>query len=114
MLEQRLLEGLESGLKGGDAAERRQYHVTRSSVWELLPKAWKGLLLVALRKEEPPSEDGSSTPSPLRNQRAAGGRRMKRGRGGRSAQQDLLSEKNEVLLDSDLPAACRLAVLLVH
>lgn len=114
MLEQRLLEGLESGLKGGDAAERRQYHVTRSSVWELLPKGWKGLLLVALRKEEPPSEDGGGTPSPLRKQRSAGGRRMKRGRGVRSSQQGLLTEKNEALLDSDFPAAFRLAVLLVH
>jgi len=114
MLEQRLLEGLESGLKGGDTAERRQYHVTRSSVWELLPKEWKGLLLVALRKEEPPDDDSNGSPSPLRRQKSGGGRRMKRGRLGRSSNQDLLPEKNDVLEDSSDPAAFRMAVLLVH
>jgi len=114
MLEQRLLEGLESGLKGGDTAERRQYHVTRSSVWELLPKEWKGLLLVALRKEEPPDEEENASPSPMRRQKSGGGRRMKRGRLGRSANQDLLPEKVAVLEDSTNPASFRMAVLLIH
>ncbi len=114
MLEQRLLEGLESGLKGGDTAERRQYHVTRSSVWELLPKEWKGLLLVALRKEEPPEDDDKGSPSPLKRQKSGGGRRMKRGRLGRSSNQDLLPDKNDVLEDSSNPVTFRMAVLLVH
>lgn len=113
MLEQRLLEGLESGLKGGETAERRQYRVTRSSVWELLPKGWKGLLLVALRKEEPPSEDSQGSPSPIRRQKSSR-RRMGRGKGARASQQDLLPEKEEVLEDSSLPSSFRLAVLLIH
>ena len=112
MLEQRLLESLEAGLKGGDSAERRQFHATRSPAWELLPKEWKGICLVALRKEEP-IEDGEGGPSPIRRQRAQG-RRNRRGRGNRSSNQDLLMSKDEAMSSESHGPAFRLATLLVH
>lgn len=114
VLEQRLLESLEAGLKGGDTSERRQFHATRNAAWDLLPKPWKGLCLVALRKEQPPEEDDKSSTSPIRKKRAGSSRRMNRGRGGRTANQDLLPSKDHILSDENESRTFKFATLLIH
>ena len=114
VLEQRLLESLEAGLKGGDTSERRQFHATRNAAWDLLPKPWKGLCLVALRKEQPPEEDDKSSTSPIRKKRAGSSRRMNRGRGGRTASQDLLPSKDHILSDENESRTFKFATLLIH
>ena len=112
--EQRLLESLEAGLKGGDTSERRQFHATRNAAWDLLPKPWKGLCLVALRKEQPPEEDNKSSTSPIRKKRTGSSRRMDRGRGGRTANQDLLPSKDDILSDENESHTFKFATLLIH
>lgn len=112
--EQRLLESLEAGLKGGDTSERRQFHATRNAAWDLLPKPWKGLCLVALRKEQPPEEDNKSSTSPIRKKRTGSSRRMDRGRGGRTANQDLLPSKGDILSDENESHTFKFATLLIH
>jgi len=114
VLEQRLLESLEAGLKGGDTSERRQFHATRNAAWDLLPKPWKGLCLVALRKEQPPEEDDKSSTSPIRKKRTGSSRRMNRGRGGRTANQDLLPSKDHALSDENESRTFKFATLLIH
>jgi len=114
VLEQRLLESLEAGLKGGDTSERRQFHATRYAAWDLLPKPWKGLCLVALRKEQPPEEDDKSSTSPIRKKRTGSSRRMNRSRGGRTANQDLLPSKDNILSDENESHTFKFATLLIH
>jgi hypothetical protein len=114
VFEQRLLDSLEAGLKGGDTSERRQFHATRNAAWELLPKPWKGLCLVALRKEQPPEEDDKSSTSPIRKKRTSSSRRINRGRGGRTVNQDLLPSKDHVLSDESESHTFKFATLLIH
>ena len=47
-----LLECLDVAVKAGDAPEKRRRKAMDTAAWDLLDKSWKGLLLVALDKEE--------------------------------------------------------------
>ena len=70
-----LLECLDVAVKAGEAPEKRRRKAMDTAAWDLLEKSWKGLLLVALDKEEIAGNDSS-------NQR---GRRM-RARGRRASE----------------------------
>ena len=50
--EDHLLECLEVAIKAGDSSEKRRRKAMDTAAWKLLDKPWKGLLLVALDKEE--------------------------------------------------------------
>ena len=104
--EDHLLECLDVAVKAGDVPEKRRRKAMETAAWKLLEKPWKGLLLVALDKEEVKSENGNNrTPS----------RRMRnRGRRGRNASTEDWIESVDVLLSSNDPVGYRLAGLLVQ
>ena len=55
-----LLECLDVAVKAGGAPEKRRRKAMDTAAWDLLDKTWKGLLLVALDKEEISSDDAST------------------------------------------------------
>ena len=55
-----LLECLDVAVKAGDAPEKRRRKAMDTAAWDLLDKSWKGLLLVALDKEEISNPDAST------------------------------------------------------
>ena len=58
--EDHLLECLEVAIKAGDSSEKRRRKAMDTAAWKLLDKPWKGLLLVALDKEEAKAEEGNN------------------------------------------------------
>ena len=100
-----LLECLDVAVKAGDAPEKRRRKAMDTAAWDLLDKSWKGLLLVALDKEEISSPDASTQ----RN------RRM-RGRGRRSKGQTTNDwiEGMDGLVASQAPPGYRLSAMLVQ
>ena len=67
--EDHLLECLDVAVKAGDIPEKRRRKAMDTAAWKLLEKPWKGLLLVALDKEEVkadevPEEDAADPPAP--------------------------------------------------
>lgn len=103
--EDHLLECLEVAIKAGDSSEKRRRKAMDTAAWKLLDKPWKGLLLVALDKEEAKAEDGNNRSS---------SRRM-RGRGRRPKNTNTLSlEGVDVLLSSNASPGYRLSAMLVQ
>ena len=100
---------LKTGFKKEVPLTTRQRLVTKIPEWAMLNKAWKAMLLVALHELVPPDDDDST---PIVRNRAMRGRRRQRSTS--SGPMDLLPSVNEVLLDSTLPDAYRLAALLLR
>lgn len=108
-LENHLLECLDVAAKAGDAPEKRRRVAMGTAAWDLLDKPWKGLLLVALDKEEPAAEGESGRRAGGRNRRMRG-----RGRRGRSGRSEDWLEDMDALLESDAGPGYRLAAMLVQ
>ncbi len=100
---------LKTGFKKEVPLTTRQRLVTKIPEWAMLNKPWKAMLLVALNELAPPDDD-DSTPS-LRNRSMRGRRKQ---RSSSNGPMDLLPTTSEVLLDSTLPDAYRLASLLLR
>ena len=106
-MEDYLLECLVEAVKAGDEPEKRRKKAMNTAAWDLLDKPWKGLLLVALDKEEGSKGDSANQPS---------SRRMRnRGRRGRSkhSTNDWV-EKVEGLISSKAAPGYRLSAMLVQ
>ena len=100
-----LLECLDVAVKAGDAPEKRRRKAMDTAAWDLLDKSWKGLLLVALDKEEIAGNDSS-------NQRS---RRMRsRGRRARGSTTNDWIEGMDGLVSSHAPPGYRLSAMLVQ
>lgn len=109
-LEDHLLECLDVAVKAGDAAEKRRRMAMGTAAWDLLEKPWKGLLLVALDKEEPSGGEEGAKRTGSRSRRMRGGR----GRRGRGSGTEEWLEDAAGLVASEAPPAYRLAALLVQ
>jgi len=100
-----LLECLNVAVKAGDAPEKRRRKAMDTASWDLLEKKWKGLLLIALNKEEISNKDSSSQ----RNRRTRGrGRRVRK-----SSAEDWVEGIKE-LISSDESPGYRLSAMLVQ
>ena len=104
--ENHLLECLQVAIKAGDAPEKRRRKAMETAAWKLLEKPWKGLLLVALDKEEIKPDAG--------NNRTASRRMRNRGRRGRNAGTEDWVESVESLLVSNESPGYRLSAMLVQ
>ena len=104
--EDHLLECLEVGIKSGESPEKRRRKAMETAAWKLLEKPWKGLLLVALDKEEIKADN--------ENKRTASRRMRSRGRRGRSTSTEDWVEGVEGLRSSTAPVGYRLAAMLVQ
>ena len=100
-----LLECLEVAVKAGDAPDKRRRRAMETAAWDLLEKPWKGLLLVALNKEEISNKDSSNQ----RNRRMRG-----RGRRTRNTGAEDWVEGMEELISSDASPGYRLSAMLVQ
>ncbi len=104
--EDHLLECLDMAVKAGDIPEKRRRKAMDTAAWKLLEKPWKGLLLVALDKEEVKADEGGGRPN---------SRRMRnRGRRARSTGTEDWIEGVEGVLNSNSPPGYRLSAMLVH
>ena len=104
--ENHLLECLQVAIKAGDAPEKRRRKAMETAAWKLLEKPWKGLLLVALDKEEIKPDAG--------NNRTASRRMRNRGRRGRKTGTEDWVESVESLLVSNESPGYRLSAMLVQ
>ena len=104
--ENHLLECLQVAIKAGDTPEKRRRKAMETAAWKLLNKPWKGLLLVALDKEEVKADSG--------NNRTASRRMRNRGRRGRNSGTEDWVESVESLLLSDESPGYRLSAMLVQ
>ena len=100
-----LLECLDVAVKAGDAPDKRRRRAMDTAAWDLLDKTWKGLLLVALNKEEISNKDSSNQ----RNRRMRG-----RGRRTRNSGTEDWVEGMEELISSDASSGYRLSAMLVQ
>ncbi len=100
-----LLECLDVAVKAGDVPEKRRRKAMDTAAWDLLDKSWKGLLLVALDKEENVKNDTST-------QRYRGMR--SRGRRSRGTNTNDWIEGMEGLVSSGAPPGYRLSAMLVQ
>ena len=100
---------LKTGFKKEVPITTRQRIVTKIPEWAMLNKPWKAMLVVALNELTPP-DDEDSTP----NVRTRSMRGRRRQRSTSSGPMDLLPTVEEILLDSTLPDAYRLAALLLR
>ncbi|MEE2811864.1 MAG: hypothetical protein VX627_02405 [Candidatus Thermoplasmatota archaeon] len=105
-LEDHLLECLEVAIKAGDLPEKRRKKAMRTAAWELLDKPYKGILMVALDKEEGAGEGGSGR-AQSRRRRGRGVRRRK------TSTEDWI-ESVESLISSSAPSGYRLASMLIN
>ena len=111
-----MLECLEIAITAGDMVDRRMKKAMNTASWKLLDKPHKGLLRVALTKEEAPeAENAEGVPAAARSPaRSRGGRGRGRGRGRSiNAGADWL-DSAEDLIASDASPAYRLAGLVIH
>jgi len=104
--EDHLLECLEVAIKAGDSSEKRRRKAMDTAAWKLLDKPWKGLLLVALDKEEAKTEEG--------NNRSSSRRMRSRGRRSRNSSTEDWIEGVEGLLSSTASPGYRLSAMLVQ
>ena len=104
--EDHLLECLEVAIKAGDSSEKRRRKAMDTAAWKLLDKPWKGLLLVALDKEEARTEEG--------NNRSSSRRMRSRGRRSRNSSTEDWIEGVEGLLSSTASPGYRLSAMLVQ
>ncbi|MDP6889418.1 MAG: hypothetical protein QF454_05250 [Candidatus Thalassarchaeaceae archaeon] len=104
-LEDHLLECLEVAIKAGDLPEKRRNKAMKTAAWELLNKPYKGILMVALDKEEVSGEAGSGR-SNSRRRRSRGLRKR------RTSTEDWI-ESVESLITSIAPPGYRLASMLI-
>ena len=100
-----LLECLDVAVKAGEAPEKRRRKAMDTAAWDLLDKSWKGLLLVALDKEEIGNNDTST-------QRYRGMR--SRGRRSRGTTTNDWIEGMDGLVSSYAPPGYRLSAMLVQ
>ena len=100
---------LKTGFRKEVPLTTRQRLVTKIPEWSMLDKPWKAMLLVALNELAPPSEEDSG---PSGRSRPMRGRRRQRSTS--SGPMEMLPTTGEVLLDSTLPDAYRLAALLLR
>ena len=100
-----LLECLNVAVTAGEAPEKRKRKAMDTAAWDLLNKSWKGLLLVALNKEE-----FSNNSSPSNRSR----RMRSRGRRARNSSTEDWIEGMDGLVTSHSPAAYRLSAMLVQ
>ncbi len=100
-----LLVCLDVAVKAGAAPEKRRRKAMNTAAWDLLEKPWKGLLLVALDKEEISANDSS-------NQRSRRGR--SRGRRMRGPTTNDWIEGMDGLISSHAPPGYRLSAMLVQ
>ena len=102
-----LLECLDVAIKAGDVPEKRRRKAMDTSAWDLLEKPWKGLLLVALNKEELSNKESSNN----RQRRMRG-----RGRRARNPTTDDWIEEMEGLVSPlhKAPPGYRLSAMLVQ
>ncbi|MDE0707984.1 MAG: hypothetical protein OSB33_03435 [Candidatus Poseidoniales archaeon] len=102
-----LLECLDVAIKAGDVPEKRRRKAMDTSAWDLLKKPWKGLLLVALNKEEISNKESSNN----RQRRMRG-----RGRRARNSTTDDWIEEMEGLVSPlhKAPPGYRLSAMLVQ
>jgi hypothetical protein len=93
---------------------QRQALVVRTPDWQLLDKAWRPVLLLAVAETELPAADEDDQTSSTR--RPSNMRRTRNRRGGRGAKSPMetIPSAAEMLLPSDHSDAYRLAVLLSH
>jgi len=101
-----LLECLDVAVKAGEAPEKRRRKAMDTAAWDLLEKSWKGLLLVALDKEEIAGNDSSN-----QRYRRMRGRAFRRARG--SSTNDWI-EGMDGLVSSQAPPGYRLSAMLVQ
>ena len=100
---------LKTGFKKEVPLTTRQRLVTKIPEWSMLDKPWKAMLLVALNELAPPSDEDSVSSGRNRSMR---GRRRQRSTS--SGPMEMLPTTGEVLIESTLPDAYRLATLLLR
>ena len=93
---------------------RRQSLVVRTPDWQLLDKAWRPILLLAVAETELPAADEEDQSSPMRKPTNMRRTRTRRGGRGSTGPLDNLPSPAEMLIPSDFSDAYRLAVLLAH
>jgi hypothetical protein len=93
---------------------RRQSLVVRTPDWQLLEKAWRPILLLAVAETELPAADEDEQSSPMRKPTNMRRTRTRRGGRGSTGPLDNLPSPAEMLIPSDFSDAYRLAVLLTH
>jgi len=93
---------------------RRQSLVVRTPDWQLLDKAWRPILLLAVAETELPAADEEDQSSPMRKPTNMRRARTRRGGRGSTGPLDNLPSPAEMLIPSDFSDAYRLAVLLTH
>ena len=100
---------LKTGFKKEVPLTTRQRLATKIPEWSMLDKPWKAMLLVALNELAPPSDEDSVSSGRNRSMR---GRRRQRSTS--SGPMEMLPTTGEVLIESTLPDAYRLATLLLR
>ena len=99
-----LLECLDVAVKAGEVPEKRRRKAMDTAAWDLLDKTWKGLLLVALDKEEISSNEAPTQKF----------RRMSRGRRPKGQTTNDWIEGMDGLVASQAPPGYRLSAMLVQ